>query len=387
MAIDSDALELHRKLRGKIETKVKVNSASNKTLKLVYTPGVAAVSREIAKHPEESFSLTGRWNSIAIVSDGTRVLGLGNIGPEAAMPVMEGKAILFKQFGGVDAHPICISEKDEDGIVKIVKSLEPSFGAINIEDVEVPKCLSIVERLQKEMNIPVFHDDQHGTAVVTLAALLNALKVVDKRIGKVKIVVAGSGSAGYGVTNILHEAGARNIIVVDSSGSLYVGRRDNMNHYKELIAAKTNKNIFKGNLEGALDGADVFIGVSGKGGLLKGEWIRKMSKDPIVFAISNPDPEIMPDVAKRFGARIVATGRNDFPNQVNNQLVFPGFMRGILDCGVRHIDQKLLHKVAVELAEHVKNPRPDKIVPTAFDRKVYRVVADAAGGCRLKIPL
>ncbi|MBI4894258.1 MAG: NADP-dependent malic enzyme [Candidatus Aenigmarchaeota archaeon] len=387
MAPESEAIKLHRRLRGKIETKVKINSASNGILKLVYTPGVADVSREIAKYPRESFNLTGRWNSIAIISDGTRVLGLGDIGPEAAMPVMEGKAILYKQFGGVDAHPICLATKDADEIVKIAKALEPNFGGINIEDIEVPKCLSIVERLQKEMKIPVFHDDQHGTAVVVLAALLNALKVVGKSIKDSKIVIAGSGSAGYGVTNLLVEAGARDIIIVDSSGSLWSGRRQNMNHYKEMLAGKTNKKRIICNLKDALAGADAFIGVSGKGGLLKGEWIGGMARDPIVFAISNPDPEIMPKEAKRFGAKIVATGRSDFPNQVNNQLVFPGFMRGVLDCGVMHIDQKLLHKVAAALAEHVKSPRADKIIPTAFDRKVYKVVADAAGGCKLKVQL
>lgn len=375
MRTASQAIRLHRKLRGKIETRVKVNSASRKMLKLVYTPGVAAVSRAIAKDKEEAYNMTGKWNSIAIVSDGTRVLGLGNIGPEAALPVMEGKAMLFKQFGGVDAIPVCLSTRDEDEIVRTVKALEPNFGAVNIEDIEVPKCLSIVERLQKELGIPVFHDDQHGTAVVTVAALINALKVIGKKMAKARIVVAGSGAAGYGVTNLLIEAGAKDIVVVDSSGALYKGRRDNMNHYKEVLAAKTNRRKLRGGLKEALEGADVFIGVSGKGGMLKGEWVRGMAGDPIVFAISNPDPEITPHEAKANGARIVATGLSGYPNQINNSLVFPGLMRGVLDSGTRKLDTRVFLKVAKAVAGFVKRPSARRVIPSVFERKIYRVVA------------
>jgi len=375
MVREAEAVRLHRRLRGKLETRVKINSASRRMLNLVYTPGVAAVSRVIANDKEEAYNLTGKWNSIAIVSDGTRVLGLGDIGPEAAMPVMEGKAILFKQFGGVDAHPICLATKDEDEIVETVKALEPNFGAVNIEDIEVPKCLSIVERLQKELGIPVFHDDQHGTAIVTVAALMNALKVVGKRMENVRIIIAGSGAAGYGVTNLLIEAGARDITVVDSSGALYRGRRENMNRYKETLASKTNRRKFKGRLREALEGADVFIGVSGRGGLLKGEWVRGMARDPVVFAISNPDPEITPHEAKANGARIVATGLSGFPNQINNSLVFPGLMRGVLDSGTRKLDARVFLEVSEAIAGLVKRPSVRKVIPSMFERKVYRVVA------------
>jgi malate dehydrogenase (oxaloacetate-decarboxylating) len=375
MKTASQAIKLHKKLRGKIETRVKVNSASRKMLKLVYTPGVAAVSREISHNREKVYEMTGKWNSVAIVSDGTRVLGLGNIGPEAALPVMEGKAILFKQFGGVDAYPVCLAEKDGDKIVEIVKALEPNFGAVNIEDIEVPKCLSIVERLQSELGIPVFHDDQHGTAIVTVAALINALKVVGKKITEARIVVAGSGAAGYGVTNLLIEAGARDIVVTDSSGALYHGRKENMNHYKEILAAKTNRRGFRGGLKEALEGADVFIGVSGKGGILKGEWVKTMARDPIIFAISNPEPEIMPMEAKKNGAKIVATGLSGYPNQINNSLVFPGLMRGILDSGTHKLDTRVFLKVSKVIAEFVKKPSARKIIPSMFERRIYRIVA------------
>lgn len=374
----SGAISLHKKLKGKIELKSKIRVSSESVMSKVYTPGVAEVSREISRNKKKSFELTNRANSIAIVSDGSRVLGLGNIGPEAAMPVMEGKSMLFKEFGQVDAYPVCVRTQDEDEIVELVKNISPSFGGINIEDIDSPKCLAIVDRLSKEVDIPVFHDDRHGTGIVVLAGVINALKVVRKNMKDVRIVVAGSGAAGHGIVDMLLMAGARDILVLDSRGIIYRGR-DGLDRYKVKIAEKTNRKCLTGGLGDAMDGADVFIGVSGKGGMLDGNMVRRMARDPIVFAISNPDPEIHPVEAKKNGAKIVATGRSDFPNQVNNQLAFPGVMRGLLDSRKNRIDDKMLLMAAKVIASHVKKPRPGKIVPNAFDKSLPRLLSRKVG--------
>ena len=370
----SDSIELHRKLKGKIEIKGKISVKSEKILSKIYTPGVAKVSTAIAKNKKKSYELTNRGNTVAIVTDGSRVLGLGNIGPEAAMPVMEGKSIIFKEFGGVDAYPICLGTQNENEIVKIVESLSPSFGAVNIEDIDSPKCFSIVDRLSKSLDIPVFHDDRHGTAIVTIAALLNALKVVKKNLKKSKIVIVGAGAAGRGITDLLVHAGARNVVVSDSKGAIYTGRKG-LDPYKKIIAKKTNKKKIKGKLKDLLVDADVFIGTSGRGNLLKGHWITSMEKNPIVFAISNPTPEIHPKIAKKFGARVIATGRSDFPNQVNNSIAFPGFMKGILEARKRNIDQESLLRAAKAIASHIKKPHSSKIIPSSFDRHLCKIVS------------
>lgn len=372
----ADAISLHKKLQGKIEISGKIKIKSEKILRMIYTPGVAKVSNVIKRDKKKIFELTNKRNSVAIITDGSRVLGLGNVGPEAALPVMEGKALIFKEFGNVDAYPICLRTQDENEIVETVKNLSPSFGAINVEDIDSPKSLSITDKLSKELDIPVFHDDQHGTAIVVLAALINALKVVKKKIGRIKIAIIGAGAAGFGIVNILVHAGAKNLVVADSAGVIYRGRKNHMDHYKKIIARKTNPKNVKGGIENAIAGADVIIGVSGRGNLIKENQIRKMKKDAIVFAISNPDPEILPSVAKKAGAKIVATGRSDFENQVNNQLAFPGFVRGLLDARSKKVDWKKLISAAEAIASHVKNPSTRKIVPTVFDKHLCKVVAD-----------
>ena len=317
-------------LGGKIALQPKVAIKTRNDLSMAYTPGVARVCMAIAKDPKKSFSLTSRRNSVAVVSDGTAVLGLGDIGPEAAMPVMEGKACLFKEFGGIDAWPICLNTKDTDEIVLIVKALEPTFGAINLEDISAPRCFEIEDRLKAEMGIPVFHDDQHGTAVVVLASLLNSLKIVKKRIEDMKIVVAGVGASGVACSKIFLNAGARNIIGVDRIGAIYKGRKQHMNFMKDWYAAHTNPFNEKGKLSDVMAGADLFLGLAGPG-LITVEDLKKMAKDPMVFAMANPEPEIHPEEALPY-VRIMATGRSDYPNQINNSLVFPGIFRGALDC-------------------------------------------------------
>ena len=302
------------------------------TLGLIYTPGVAYIANEISKNKELVYEYTSKWNNVAIVCDGTRVLGLGNIGPESALPVMEGKSVLFKVLGGINAFPLCISIRDKEEIISFIKAVEPVFGAVNIEDIESPKVLEIIERLRNELSIPVFHDDQHGTAVITFSALTNALRLVGKKLTQIKIVISGAGSAGYGIFRILYEAGCRNIIVTDSKGAIYEGRNESLdNSYKQEIARKTNSEKLQGTLTDVIRKADVFIGVSGKADLLNNEMVKSMNPDAIVFALSNPDPEILPSDALQSGARIVATGRSDFPNQVNNALVFPSILRTLFE--------------------------------------------------------
>jgi malate dehydrogenase (oxaloacetate-decarboxylating) len=362
-------------LGGKIEVHPKVPIKTRNDLSMAYTPGVARVCMAINKDVRKSFSLTIRRNAVAVVSDGTAVLGLGDIGPEAAMPVMEGKAMLFKEFGGIDAWPICLNTKDTDEIVRIVKALEPSFGAINLEDISAPRCFEIEERLKAEMGIPVFHDDQHGTAVVVLASLLNSLKIVKKRIEDMKIVVAGVGASGVACSKIFLNAGARNIIGVDRIGAIYKGRKQHMNFMKDWYAAHTNPFNEKGKLSDVMAGADLFLGLAGPG-LITVDDLKRMAKDPLVFAMANPEPEIHPEEALPY-VRIMATGRSDYPNQINNSLVFPGVFRGALDSRASCINEEMKLAAAYAIASCVAKEElsVDYIIPSMFNRKVALTVA------------
>jgi len=373
MTIMSEAIELSKKLGGKIEVNSK-QKLTKKNLRILYTPGVADVSRAIAKNKKLAFEYTIRKNCVAVVSDGSAVLGLGNIGPEAALPVMEGKALLFKELGGVDAIPIVLKTQDVDEIVDIVKKISPTFGGINLEDISAPRCFEIERRLKEELDIPVMHDDQHGTAIVVLAGLINALKVVKKNIKKVKIAISGAGAAGMAITNLLMEYGATHIVMVDSTGIIYKQRPTGMNDFKMEIAKVTNPENLMGTLRDALCGADVFIGVSAPN-LVTHTDISKMNKNAIVFAMSNPIPEIMPEEALKGGAAIVATGRSDYPNQINNVLAFPGIFRGALDTHTIKITDVHKLKAAKALAGLVKNPKRGKIMPDALDPRAVKAVA------------
>ena len=378
-------------LKGKIEIQSRVSlenlfEEEKGTLGLIYTPGVAYVSKEISNNKELAYDYTSKWNNVAIVCDGTRVLGLGNVGPEAAIPVMEGKAVLFKILGGINAFPLCISTQNKDEIIRFVKEIEPIFGAINIEDIESPKVLEIVEGLQEILSIPIFHDDQHGTAIITLAALINALRLVGKKLDAIKLVIAGAGSAGYGIVKILHAAGCQDIIVTDSKGALSIDRINNnsnnedmKNQYKLEMSQKTNPRKLTGNLAHIIEGADVFIGVSGKGGILNHQMVQSMSRDAIVFALSNPDPEIPPSDALQGGARIVATGRSDFPNQINNAVVFPSVLRVLLDIRAKTLSQDMLVTVANAIAGIVNDThlREDYIIPKVNDPRILPTVTTA----------
>ena len=371
-------------LKGKIEIQNRVSidnifDEEKGTLGLIYTPGAAYVATEISKNKELTYDYTSKWNNVAIVCDGTRVLGLGNVGPEAAFPVMEGKSVLFKILGGINAFPLCIDMKDKEDIIRFVKAIQPVFGAINIEDIESPKVLEIVERLRNDLQIPVFHDDQHGTAVITLAALINALRLFHKGISNISVVIAGAGSAGYGIFRILQEAGCKNIVVTDSFGAIYENRVNGIDsQYKKEIANKTNAMKLDGSLADALKGADVFIGVSGKGSILNKEMVRSMNNDPIVFALSNPDPEILPSDALEAGAKIVATGRSDFANQVNNAVVFPAILRALLDLRVKNLGEDMLVSVATAIADIVdsSNVKEDYIIPKVNDPRIIRIVTE-----------
>lgn len=379
-----DAINLHRMLKGKIEIQNRVSidnifDEEKGTLGLIYTPGAAYVATEISENKELTYDYTSKWNNVAIVCDGTRVLGLGNIGPEAAFPVMEGKSVLFKILGGINAFPLCIDMKDKEDIIRFVKAIQPVFGAINIEDIESPKVLEIVERLRNDLQIPVFHDDQHGTAVIALAALINALRLFHKGINNISVVIAGAGSAGYGIFRILQEAGCKNIVVTDSLGAIYENRVNSIDsQYKKEIANKTNPMKLRGSLADALRGADVFIGVSGKGSIMNKEMVRSMNNDPIVFALSNPDPEILPFDALEAGAKIVATGRSDFANQVNNAVVFPAILRALLDLRVKNLGEDMLVSVATAIADMVdiSNLKEDYIIPKVNDPRIIRIVTD-----------
>jgi len=383
MGLKEEAIKLHKKLRGKIEVKSKIPIKDLKFLSLLYTPGVAEAAREIARDKSKVYEYTSKWNSVGIITDGSRVLGLGNIGPEAALAVMEGKSILFKIFGNVDAFPICLATQNTDDIVEITKKLSPTFGGINIEDIDSPRCFDIVDRLEKEIDIPVFHDDQDGTGIVVTAALMNSLKIVGKELKDVNITIAGAGSAGAGITKVLNYYGVDDILLLDSKGLIYEGRHD-LDSYKKKLATTTNKHKRQGGLIDAIEGADVFIGVSGIPNLIGKDVIKKMNDKPIVFALSNPDPEILPKHAIKGGAAIVATGRSDFPNQVNNSLVFPGIFRGALDSHARKINKEMHMAVIETLIKMVDENKLDKgdILPKMTDKnivkKISSAVADAA---------
>ncbi|HEU5221168.1 MAG TPA: malic enzyme-like NAD(P)-binding protein [Candidatus Nitrosotalea sp.] len=377
--IAKKSIMLHKKLKGTILLGKKSRNLSIKEIQLIYTPGVAAVSKEVFDHPEKKFVLTSKRNNVAIVTDGTRILGLGNIGPYAAMPVMEGKAILYKQYAGITAFPICLGTTDKKEIIQTIAAIEPVFGAINLEDIESPKVLEISKELQEKIPIPVFHDDRHGTSVVALAALVNSLVLIKKQLNSVKIIIAGAGSAGVGITELLQFAGCKNLIVVDSTGAIYKGRRKNMNQYKNEIATHTNPKREKGTLEDVMKNADVFIGVSGISNLVTEDTIKTMKKDSIVFALTNPEPEIYPPMAKKAGARIVATGSYQFNNRVNNALVFPYLMRAILDHGIQKIDTKILYAAAIAVANTIprKQLHYENIIPNVGNKNLQQNISRA----------
>jgi len=364
-------------LGGKIEVQSKVPVKTRDDLSMAYTPGVARVCMAIHKDPDASYALTIRRNTVAVVSDGTAVLGLGNIGPKAAMPVMEGKALLFKEFGGVDAFPICLDTQDVEEIIKTVKFLAPTFGGVNLEDISAPRCVEIEERLRAELDIPVFHDDQHGTAVVVVAALTNALKIVKKSPANLKVTISGAGAAGMAIAKLLKLVGIHNIVCCDRVGAIYAGRGDGMNPVKDWLATNTNPQGITGTLSEAMRGADVFVGVSAAG-LVKVDDIKAMASDAIVFALANPDPEIMPEDAGPY-CRIMATGRSDYPNQINNVLCFPGFFRGLLDVRASTVTDRMKLAAAQAIASVIADNEllPDYIIPSVFNRKVATVVAEA----------
>jgi len=369
-----EALVLHKKLKGKTEvvTKAKVTKT---TYHLLYTPGVAAVSSYLSLHPEETNEYTGRGKTVAVISDGSAVLGLGNIGPEGALPVMEGKALLFKEFGGVDAVPIVLDTQDEEELYKTIRTLATSFGGINLEDIASPKCFALEERLKEELIIPVMHDDQHGTAIVVLAGLINAHKVVKKNITRSRIAIIGAGAAGIAVAKLLIQYGVGDVVLVDSKGIIGPLRTD-VSGEKATLREITNNEKRAGGVLEALVGADVVIGVS-KAGVLKGEYVRMMAQRPIVFALANPTPEILPEEALAAGAEVVATGRSDYPNQINNVLAFPGVFKGALENGVQKITDEMKIKAAKVLAKLVPQPTAKKIIPSVFDRTVAKTVAKA----------
>lgn len=368
------ALELHEKYKGKITTSLRDKEELNRDkLSAYYSPGVGAVSQAIAENPADLPKYTWTNNLVAVISDGSAILGLGNLGPKAAMPVMEGKALLFKHFADVDAVPIVLDVHEPEEIIATVKAIAPSFGAINLEDIAAPKCFEIEERLKAELDIPVFHDDQHGTAVVVLAGLINAAKLTGRNLADCKFVVIGAGAAGTAIIKLLNLYGAKNIVAVDSRGIVGKSRTD-LNAEKTALLEYVDASQ-SGSIEDAITDADVFIGVS-RAGLLTPELVQKMAKDPIVFALANPVPEIMPDVAKQAGVAIIGTGRSDFPNQVNNSLAFPGIFRGALDHGVKKITDQHKLAAAEALASLVENPTIDKVVPTAFDEGVVEAIAN-----------
>lgn len=370
-----ESLAFHKKFQGKLAITPVVPVRSRDDLSVIYTPGVAAVSSRIAEKPHKAREYTGKGRTVAIVSDGSAVLGLGNIGPEAALPVMEGKAALFKAFGGVDAVPIVLGTQDPDAIVDTVVRMAPTFGGINLEDIAAPKCFDIERKLVERLDIPVMHDDQHGTAIVVVAGLMNALKVVGKKIGEVRIVVLGAGAAGVAITKLLMTAGAHTILMLDRQGVIHRSRTD-LSEYKRELAALTNPHGEQGGVGEALHGADVLIGVSGPN-LVTAEQVSYMAAGSIVFAMANPIPEIMPEEARKGGAYIIATGRSDFPNQVNNALVFPGVFKGALAHKVARITDAMKFKAAKNLAALVPKPTPTKIIPDMFDKRVVPAVAKA----------
>ena len=372
------AVSFHRKLKGKISIESKIPKITDENLQLIYTPGVATVCKEIFNNPDLKYDLTTKGNNVAIVTDGTRILGLGNIGPDAALPVMEGKSVLYRKYGKINAFPICLNTTDKKKIIDTIIAIEPVFGAINLEDIESPKVLDISYELVKKLSIPVFHDDRHGTAVVVLAALLNSLKLVMKKISEIKVVIAGAGSAGYSIAKLLNFAGCKNIIVVDSKGAIYKKRKINMDKYKLQLTGFTNQSE-KGQLSDVIKQADVFIGVSGIKNLLNPKLIKRMNENPIVFALTNPEPEIDPLIAKKSGARIVATGSFKYENKVNNALVFPYLMRAILDLKIPKITKEILYATALAIANTVpkKKLSEKNIIPSINDKNLQRRITRA----------
>ncbi|QUH27073.1 NAD(P)-dependent malic enzyme [Serpentinicella alkaliphila] len=377
MNISEESLKLHEEKQGKIEVISKVQVKDRQDLSLAYTPGVAEPCKKIHEDKEKAYTYTSKGNLVAVVTDGTAVLGLGDIGPEAAMPVMEGKAILFKEFASVDAFPICLATKDVDEIVETVKRIAPTFGGINLEDIGAPRCFEIEKRLKEELDIPVFHDDQHGTAIVVVAAVINSLKLVKKNFNEVTIVINGAGSAGIAIANMLLNMGPKDIILCDRKGILSESSTDN-DPSKQEMTRKTNINKIRGSLATAMEKADIFIGVSA-GNVVSEEMVKSMNENPIIFAMANPIPEILPDLAIRAGAKVVGSGRSDFPNQVNNVLAFPGIFRGALDVRAKDINEEMKLAAAYAIASIIEEDelKPDYVIPDAFDSRVAARVAEA----------
>lgn len=376
MSLRDDALEMHRENQGKLEITPNVKVTNKQQLSLAYSPGVAEPCKEIHEDSRKVYEYTIKGNTIAVVTDGTAVLGLGNIGAEASIPVMEGKAALFKSFAGINGVPIALDTTDTQEIIKTVKLIAPNYGGINLEDISAPRCFEIEETLKKETNIPIFHDDQHGTAIVTMAGLINALKIVDKELTNIKVVLNGSGAAGIAIVKLLHAYGVNNMIMCDSKGAIYSGRNFGMNDTKTYVAKWTNKDKVEGSLEEVIKDADVFLGVS-VADILTQDMVKTMADDPIIFAMANPNPEINPNEAKQAGAKVVGTGRSDFPNQINNVLAFPGLFRGALDVEATHINEDM-KKAAVEAIVHLIDENelhPDYCIPGPFDKRVAPSVA------------
>lgn len=395
MSLRDDALEMHRENQGKLEITPNVKVTNKQQLSLAYSPGVAEPCKEIREDPRKVYEYTIKGNTVAVVTDGTAVLGLGNIGAEASIPVMEGKAALFKSFAGINSVPIALDTTDTQEIIKTVKLIQPNYGGINLEDISAPRCFEIEETLKKETNIPIFHDDQHGTAIVTMAGLINALKIVNKELTDIKVVLNGAGAAGIAIVKLLHAYGVNNMIMCDSKGAIYSGRNLGMNDTKTYVAKWTNKDKVEGSLEEVIKDADVFIGVS-VADILTQNMVKTMADDPIIFAMANPNPEINPNEAKQAGAKVVGTGRSDFPNQINNVLAFPGIFRGALDVEATHINEHM-KKAAVEAIVHLIDENelhPDYCIPGPFDKRVApsvaKNVAKAAmesGVARIKIDI
>lgn len=376
MSLRDDALEMHRENQGKLEITPNVKVTNKQQLSLAYSPGVAEPCKEIHEDPRKVYEYTIKGNTVAVVTDGTAVLGLGNIGAEASIPVMEGKAALFKSFAGINGVPIALDTTDTQEIIKTVKLIQPNYGGINLEDISAPRCFEIEETLKKETNIPIFHDDQHGTAIVTMAGLINALKIVNKELTDIKVVLNGAGAAGIAIVKLLHAYGVNNTIMCDSKGAIYSGRNFGMNDTKTYVAKWTNKDKVEGSLEEVIKDADVFIGVS-VADILTQNMVKTMADDPIIFAMANPNPEINPNEAKQAGAKVVGTGRSDFPNQINNVLAFPGIFRGALDVEATHINEHM-KKAAVEAIVHLIDENelhPDYCIPGPFDKRVAPSVA------------
>jgi len=393
MTLMKEALELHRTHRGKIEVISKVPVLNKHDLSLAYTPGVAEPCKEIHADPDKVYEYTAKGNMVAVVTNGTAVLGLGDIGAAAGLPVMEGKAVLFKAFAGVDAFPICLDSKDPDEIVNAVRLLEPVFGGVNLEDISAPACFEIESKLKKVTNMPIFHDDQHGTAIVVCAAMINALKIVGKDASELRVVINGAGAAGIAVCKLLMTLGVNDIILCDSKGAVYEGRTEGMNPYKEEIAKITNRDKLSGKLADVMKGADVFIGLSIAGCVTR-EMVSSMAEDPMIFAMANPIPEIMPDEARAAGAKVIATGRSDFPNQINNVLAFPGVFRGALDARATDINEEMKLTAAYAISEIITDEEldPEYVIPAPFDERVAPAVAasvaeaaESSGVARMKV--